>query len=77
MTPAGGTASIAAGMLVTTLITWQAEPLSLWLSGAYGARVDVTELMIYPAALASIACLIGVSLLTPAPPEERWRPFFD
>ena len=28
VTPAGGTASIAAGMLVTALITWQQEPLS-------------------------------------------------
>ncbi|HEY7508762.1 MAG TPA: hypothetical protein VIG50_00845, partial [Vicinamibacteria bacterium] len=29
------------------------------------------------AALASILCLVVVSLLTPAPPEARWRPFFD
>jgi SSS family solute:Na+ symporter/sodium/proline symporter len=75
VTPQGGTASIAACMLSTTLITWQQGPLSAWLSGIYGTPVDVTEFMIYPAVLASIACLVGVSLLTPASPEDRWKPF--
>jgi SSS family solute:Na+ symporter/sodium/proline symporter len=74
-TPAGGTSSIAAGMLVTTLITWQQEPLSGWLSGLWGSPVDVTEFMIYPAVIASILCLVVVSLLTPPSPEARWRPF--
>ena len=77
VTPAGGTASIAAGMLVTALITWQQAPLSAWLSGRLGAAVDVTEYMIYPAVLASVFCLVGVSLLTPPPPEEKWRPFMS
>jgi SSS family solute:Na+ symporter/sodium/proline symporter len=75
VTPAGGTASIAAGMLVTGLITWQQDPLSAWLSGRFGQPVDVTEFMIYPAVFASIASLVLVSLLTPASPEEKWRPF--
>lgn len=75
VTPAGGTASIAAGMLVTMVITWQQTALSAWLTSTWGHPVDVTEYMIYPAVVASIACLVGVSLLTPPSPEERWRPF--
>jgi SSS family solute:Na+ symporter/sodium/proline symporter len=77
VTPAGGTASIAAGMLVTTLITWQQEPLTAWLRSRWAFAGDVTEYMIYPAVLASIFCLVVVSLLTPASPEEKWRPFME
>jgi hypothetical protein len=33
--------------------------------------------MIYPAVLASISCLVVVSLLTKPAPEERWRQFFE
>jgi len=76
VTPAGGTASIAAGMLVTTAIALRQEALSAWLSDQMGRAVDVTEYMIYPAVAASIVCLVGVSLLTPPSPEERWKPFF-
>jgi solute:Na+ symporter, SSS family len=75
VTPAGGTASIAAGMLVTSAITWQQGALSSWLTASWGRPVDVTEYMIYPAVAASILCLVGVSLLTPPSPEERWKPF--
>jgi SSS family solute:Na+ symporter/sodium/proline symporter len=77
VTPAGGTASIAAGMLVTTLIAWRQEALSGWLSAQMGRPVDVTEYMIYPAVLASILCLVVVSLLTPPSPPEKWRPFVE
>jgi SSS family solute:Na+ symporter/sodium/proline symporter len=77
VTPQGGTASIAAGMAVTVLITIFQRPLSAWISGFYGGTVDITEFMIYPAVAASIACLVVVSLLTPPSPEERWRPFMD
>ena len=77
VTPAGGTASIAAGMLVTTVITvWQA-PLGQWLRASWGFQGDVTEYMIYPAVFASIFCLVVVSLLTPPSPEEKWRPFME
>jgi SSS family solute:Na+ symporter len=75
VTPAGGTASIAAGMLVTSAITWHQGALSSWLTSSWGRPVDVTEYMIYPAVAASILCLVGVSLLTPPSPEERWKPF--
>ncbi len=77
VTPAGGTASIAAGMLVTSLLAWQQTPLSVWLSARWGRSVDVTEYMIYPAVAASILCLVVVSLLTRPSPEEKWRPFWS
>lgn len=77
VTPAGGTASIAAGMIVTTAITVWQEPIGAWLRTSWGFKGDVTEYMIYPAVIASIACLVVVSLLTPPPPEEKWRPFMD
>ena len=31
---------------------------------------------IYPALLCSVSLLIGVSLMTPRPDPEKWRPFF-
>jgi SSS family solute:Na+ symporter/sodium/proline symporter len=64
---AGGVSSIAAGILVTIIITAAnfilPEPLM------------ETDYIILPAASASILTLIVVSLLTPPPAEEKWRPF--
>jgi SSS family solute:Na+ symporter/sodium/proline symporter len=77
VTPAGGTSSIAAGMLVTTLITVFQAPLTVWLNQRWGFTGDVTEYMIYPAVLSSILCLVVVSLLTRPAAEARWRHFFD
>jgi SSS family solute:Na+ symporter len=77
VTPAGGTASIAAGMIVTTLITWQQQPLTAWMNARWGFTGDATEYMIYPAVLASILCLVGVSLATPPPSPEKWKPFME
>ena len=59
-TTAGGLSSICAGTL--TALAWK--------MARFGAP------MIFPALAASLACLIGVSLLTPPPREEQWRPFF-
>ena len=77
VTAAGGTASIAAGMLVTTFITWRQEALTVWLREGWGFTGEVTEYMIYPAVFASISTLVVVSLLGAPPPEEKWRPFVD
>jgi solute:Na+ symporter, SSS family len=66
---AGGTASIAAGMVTT--LTWQflvqpaLDPAGL---GTFNAVI--------PALLVSTATLVVVSLLTKPPPESRWQPFF-
>lgn len=77
VTPAGGTTSVAAGMLVTTLITVFQAPLTAWLNTRWGFTGDVTEYMIYPAVLASISCLVVVSLLTKPAPEAGWKHFFE
>ncbi len=67
-TVAGGVASIASGMFVTIIITAinfiLPEPLL------------ETDYIIIPAAGASIFALIAVSLLTPPPPVEKWKPFW-
>jgi SSS family solute:Na+ symporter/sodium/proline symporter len=69
VTVAGGVSSILAGMGTTLAITAAnfilPEPLM------------ETDYIILPAALASIVCLVGVSLLTPPSPEEKWKPFMD
>ncbi|UCD17440.1 MAG: sodium:solute symporter family protein [Candidatus Zixiibacteriota bacterium] len=62
-TPSGGVASIAAGMLVT--LVWEI------LNNPFGVST------IYPALGMSLGSLVIVSLLTPAPSPEKWRPFMD
>jgi len=78
VTPAGGTASVAAGMLTTLVflvlkeVGWETIPIG------FGHTLPLEyDYVIYPAGLASIVCLIGVSLLTKPSPEEKWRPFFS
>jgi len=66
VTPAGGVASIAAGIVVTLVF----GALN-WLGySAWGY-----DYIIYPAGGASIVSLIAVSLLTPASEEAKWKPF--
>lgn len=69
VTVQGGVASIISGMGVTLIITAlniiMPEPLM------------ETDYIILPAAGASLAALFGVSLLTPASPEEKWKPFME
>ncbi len=77
-TGAGGLASILAG--TATAVVWKifgaldpgtASPLLARLS-----QITDDIPMIYPALAASLICLVGVSLLTPRPREEQWKPFF-
>ena len=64
-TTAGGLASILGGMLVTLI--WH-----------FASLAEATGIeTIYPALAASLLGLIVGSLLTPPPPEEKWRPFFS
>lgn len=65
---AGGIASIAAGMLVTIAITITNLILP--------KPLMETDYVIIPAAGVSILALILVSLMTPPPPQEKWKPFF-
>jgi SSS family solute:Na+ symporter/sodium/proline symporter len=69
-TPAGGVASIAAGMLTT--LAWEA----LKRAGAVPPALAAYDTVFFALA-ASVTALVLVSLATPAPPESRWRPFFQ
>ncbi len=68
VTPAGGVASIAAGMLVTFIFG---------LLNSLGITSWDYDYIVYPAAGASIVMLIAVSLLTPPSPPEKWQPFME
>ena len=68
VTPAGGVASIAAGMLVT---------LTFGVLNTTGVIQWEYDYIVYPAGGASSLCLVVVSLLTPPSPEEKWRPFIN
>jgi SSS family solute:Na+ symporter/sodium/proline symporter len=71
-TAAGGVASIGAGMGVTLLVTLANRALE-----AMGQpRLIPEDYIIIPAAVASIATLVVVSLATPKPAPEKWRPFY-
>jgi SSS family solute:Na+ symporter/sodium/proline symporter len=65
---AGGVASIAAGMSATLALTAANAILP--------EPFLETDYIIFPAAIASVLTLILVSLLTPPPPEEKWKPFW-
>lgn len=62
-TTAGAIASIGLGTLIT--VVWNV------LGNPWGLDA------IHPALATSVASLVVVSLLTPAPPQEKWAPFFD
>ncbi|MFC1558047.1 sodium:solute symporter [candidate division KSB1 bacterium] len=62
VTPAGGTASIASGMIMTLLWESLGKPFALP--------------TVYPALFVSLFLLITVSLLTKKSPDEKWKPFF-
>jgi Na+/proline symporter len=61
-TPIGGVISIASGMVTT--IVWEL------LKQPSGIPT------VYPALILSVLSLVVISLLTPKPEEEKWRPFF-
>jgi SSS family solute:Na+ symporter/sodium/proline symporter len=74
--PAGGAASVGAGIGFTLLFALLArsgmEALNL---GFFMLPLDY-DYIIYPAGTASFVALIVVSLLTAPPTEEKWRPFW-
>jgi Na+/proline symporter len=64
-TTAGAVASIALGTVVT--VGWN-------VAQGLGWKNDTDA--VYPALLASVASLVLVSLATPRPEENKWKPFF-
>jgi SSS family solute:Na+ symporter/sodium/proline symporter len=77
VTAVGGTISVAAGvvacLLFAALNQLGVESINL---GFTVMPLDY-EYAIYPAGFASFLGLIVGSLLTPASPEEKWKPFFS
>jgi SSS family solute:Na+ symporter/sodium/proline symporter len=79
-TSAGAISSIGAGTVVTLFweylikkTDWLGLNALPWL---WGGKTWSETATVYPALLASLACLFIISLLTPPPPQEKWRPFF-
>jgi SSS family solute:Na+ symporter/sodium/proline symporter len=77
VTPAAGTASIAAGIIATLVFAGLANAGVESLNLGFMSLPLSYDYIIYPAAFASILCLVGVTLATPPPPEEKWRPFWQ
>ena len=77
VTPMAGTVSVAAGMLTTLvfLALRQFGVASLDL-GWFQLPVEY-DYVIYPAALASILCLVLFSFVTSPSPEDKWKPFWQ
>jgi len=61
-TAPAGVCSIASGMVVT--IVWE----------VLGQPWEIPT--VYPALALSLFCLIFISLITPRPDENKWKPFF-
>jgi Na+/proline symporter len=59
---AGAISSIIAGTVIT--VAWNVLQIE---------SLDA----VYPALAVSLIALIGVSLATAAPPEHKWKPFFE
>jgi SSS family solute:Na+ symporter len=77
VTRVAGVLSIASGML--TVLCISALNAAYRQGGLTLLGVDFpldTDYIGIPAVLVSVATLIGVSLMTPTPPESDWRPFF-
>ncbi len=66
-TASGGVLSILGGTTVT--VVWE-------IINKIQGHLPLGVPAIYPALFCSITLLIGVSLLTPKPPPEKWRAFF-
>jgi SSS family solute:Na+ symporter/sodium/proline symporter len=78
VTPQGGVACIAGGMGVIIAIGVLSRLGVGFTTMILGNEFDFasSEYIVIPGVIVSIGLLIGVSLLTPASPEEKWQPFF-
>jgi SSS family solute:Na+ symporter/sodium/proline symporter len=67
-TVSGGVLSILGGLSVTVI--WEVV-------NKMQGQLPLGVPAVYPALICSLVLLFGVSLLTPKPPQEKWKPFFD
>jgi len=70
-TGAGAVTSITLGAAVTLVWTFVLPGFDF-----YGGWPPFLQEVTYPAVAASLTALVAVSLLTPAPPDSAWEPFF-
>ena len=66
-TASGGVSSMIGGMATTVI--WEAANKIL-------GHLPLGIPTVYPALICSLSLLIGVSLLTPRPSPDKWKPFF-
>jgi SSS family solute:Na+ symporter/sodium/proline symporter len=78
VTPAGGVACIAGGLLsiagVAAVSRWGVD-FTMTLGGT-AFDFASSDYIVIPGVLVSTGLLVGVSLLTEPSPEEKWEPFF-
>ncbi|MDN5211414.1 sodium:solute symporter family protein [Fulvivirgaceae bacterium BMA12] len=76
VTPAGGVASILAGMIVPVINKiMEVSEVSFSIAGiSFPVHTDYIAI---PSLILSLIMLIAVSLLTPPSEEEKWKPFFS
>ncbi len=72
VTPAGGTASVASGIVATMVFAGLARS---GMESFLGIPLDY-DYIIYPAGILSILALVGVSLATKPSDESKWKPFW-
>ena len=79
VTPQGGVACIAGGLGSIVGIAVLSRLGVNFTATIGGAAFDFasTDYIVIPGVLISLGLLIGVSLLTPPSPEEKWAPFFQ
>ncbi len=76
VTTAGGVASILCGMLVPVINKLLESFESTFSLFGISFPID-TDYIAIPSLMLSLMALIIVSLLTPKPDEEKWKPFFE
>lgn len=79
VTPAGGVACIAGGLISIVgigVLGRLGVDFTLTLGGSEFDFAS-SDYIVIPAVIVSVTLLIVVSLLTPRSPEEKWRPFYQ
>ncbi len=80
VTPAGGVACIAGGLVTLLGIAVLSRAGVGWFATEIGGMefdFASSDFIVIPGVLASITLMVTVSLLTRPSPEEKWRPFFS
>ena len=79
VTPQGGTACIAGGMVTVVGLVIMSRVVIPFAMEIGGTVFDFTssDYIVIPAVIVTVGLLIGVSLMTPVSPKEKWQAFFE